>query len=482
MAGAPEPGGTTWSPVRRGRSRVAMAAGVLALLVAVLAGLALVDSFLMEAQPGSGPGSGGDSGGSGGSGTGGDGSGPSGGGIDCDRLLRILAIVFWSLVGISVALLVLAVGLRGRFGGRALTNPVAVAAWCALALAVVAGLAWLQVHASCHPPEPRERGEPDLPSCQEVAGWLFGAGAAAVVGTIALGLLARRRPPGQRMESGPGTAAVVAGFVAVSLLLGAAAVLSLCDPPSGETQQRDLPECHHIALGLAIAGGVLAVAGAGLLAWNRARRGRWLAGSGKAGMGLLVLGGLLLLAAVVLLWLCQSGGAASAGGGGDGGGDGGEGDPDVPEREVPEWNLLLWILGALLAVGLVVAAVRAWSRRGRGEAAEAGDAEEAEVPPAERQRLLAHLEAAPTSREAVIAAYRAFLAACTRRGMARRAWETPTEHARRAARRMRLPADEVAELVQSYQSARLGDQEPSDAQRRRAAELARSLDGGEGQP
>jgi hypothetical protein len=135
---------------------------------------------------------------------------------------------------------------------------------------------------------------------------------------------------------------------------------------------------------------------------------------------------------------------------------------------------LLVLAGALVAGALVVLLMRhrktLLSRTPKVPVAAAVQAQE-------RASLLKLLDNANLkSAEAVIAAYRGYLAWCTARGLAKAPEETPLEHALRVRKSYPVPEPLLRDFVAAYEVARLSTREPSPTERQAAVRFARDID------
>ena len=172
-----------------------------------------------------------------------------------------------------------------------------------------------------------------------------------------------------------------------------------------------------------------------------------------------------------------SGGGGQGGGPGGGGGSGGSGvgPPQVPIElgTIP----LVWVLvivGAIVVGALLILLLRhrkvVLSRSPKMPPA-------AQVQAAERANLLRMLDNANLrSAEAVIAAYRGFLAWCVQRGMAKSDEETPREHAERVRKAYPVPQAAMRAFIAAYEVARLSTREPTPSERQDAVRFARDID------
>ena len=147
-----------------------------------------------------------------------------------------------------------------------------------------------------------------------------------------------------------------------------------------------------------------------------------------------------------------------------------------PPPDEPTLDWLLWLLVVIVAGGLLVALVLMLARRrsGRGGKGASGGGLPVAVSPAERTRLAAILSQPNLgSRDAIVAAYRSYLAWSAEKGLARLETEAPHEHGRRVAASIGWGEDLVA-FVDAYQVARLADREPTKGERQTAETFAKS--------
>jgi hypothetical protein len=172
-----------------------------------------------------------------------------------------------------------------------------------------------------------------------------------------------------------------------------------------------------------------------------------------------------------------SGGGGAGGGSAGGGGSGGSGvgPPQVPLElgTIP----LVWVLvivGALVVGALLILLLR---HRKVVLARPPKVPPVAQVQAAERASLLKMLDNANLrSAEAVIAAYRGFLAWCVQRGFAKMDEETPREHAERVRQAYPVPPASMRAFIDAYEVARLSTREPTPAERQNAVRFARDID------
>lgn len=159
-------------------------------------------------------------------------------------------------------------------------------------------------------------------------------------------------------------------------------------------------------------------------------------------------------------------------GSGNQGSPGGSNAPDLVG--VPQISpvALLVIMGIAAVVVIIVLAVRG----GPKSFAMGGGAAQEVMVVEDRGSLLAMLGRKDLkSDDKVVAAYRAFLAWCSVRGVEKGLHETPHEHARRAVADLDLPENEVFGLAAAYSQTRLGDEAPPLGLRRQAIDFSRRM-------
>lgn len=178
----------------------------------------------------------------------------------------------------------------------------------------------------------------------------------------------------------------------------------------------------------------------------------------------------------------SGGGGGGPGGGGGGGpdfgggsGGGGVGPPQVPlELGTLPLVWVLVIVGALVGGALLYLLLK--HRRtilARGPRVP----QAAQVQAQERAQLLRMLDNANLrSAEAVIAAYRGFLAWCAPRGVEKAAEETPHEHAERVRKQYPVPERAMQAFIEAYEVARLSTRQPTPTERQAAVRFARDID------
>ncbi len=141
----------------------------------------------------------------------------------------------------------------------------------------------------------------------------------------------------------------------------------------------------------------------------------------------------------------SSGGSPGFGGGGGGGGATG---PPLPQVSPVA---LLVLLGMSALVTILVLAVRGRQEQARAAAMAMADIDGMGGMLKLFQQTDLH------SNDAVVKTYRRFLDHCLLHGAAKKANETPREHAQRAAHVLDMPYDEMAPLIEAYTHIRLAD-------------------------
>jgi uncharacterized protein DUF4129 len=172
-----------------------------------------------------------------------------------------------------------------------------------------------------------------------------------------------------------------------------------------------------------------------------------------------------------------SGGGGGGGGGGVGGGGGGAGSA-APVTLVFNPVALTWLLVAL-GVVLGLALLFYLLRRRKEEALSGGPV--APPPPdavhaSEREQLLRLLDRGGlASADAVVAAYRAFLAWAEARNLSKEPTETPAEHGRRVVKAFPIPVSAMDEFVRAYEIARLSGRQPTAEERGLAVRFSKDI-------
>jgi len=375
---------------------------------------------------------------------------------DCDGVVAFLRTVFLLGLAAGAALWTTAFLRRRRAGGRVFTTAWGIAGTIVLVVAAALGVAWGMVAYACDPPEPQEPDEVRFQTCDE-------------------------RVRDYRV-----------GFFVTAPLAVAAFVVAVARRGHHEGRTLTSPWGVFGIVGLVVAHGFLAAwlilaAICGLrfgCAWMedtaltytlvvaaatavttvvasvlRARsQGRFTAHptGAFAVLGMAMTGVGLFLYALALLF-CADGDPGGGGGGGDGG--------DVVVPELPRMALV-WLLVAVAVVVAVLLVIMLLRRRALVDSESASAPAPAGQDAGGLERILGG--DAPRSDDALVATYRSFLAWSARRGLARRPHETPTEHGRRVAASGDLPADRLMALIDAYEVVRLADRDPTADERRRA--------------
>jgi hypothetical protein len=171
-------------------------------------------------------------------------------------------------------------------------------------------------------------------------------------------------------------------------------------------------------------------------------------------------------------------GGGGGGGGGPGGGGGGGSGPVVPRPVAFNALPLSWvliILAAVLAVGILVLMLRRRPALGKGGVGP-GAPPDAEVSLEEKRRLARILaKRSLDSAEAIVAAYRVYLAWAAGNDLAKEPWETPTEHARRVTAKYDVDHDVMREFVAAYEVARMSSRTPTDKERELAIRFSKEI-------
>jgi hypothetical protein len=171
------------------------------------------------------------------------------------------------------------------------------------------------------------------------------------------------------------------------------------------------------------------------------------------------------------------GGGGGGGGSGPGGGSGGTGNVPAPRPVNFSPLPLTWvlvILAIVLAVAVLMLLLRRRQRLGPGGGAPTAPA--SEISPAEQYKLMQILDKRKlASREAIVAAYRVFLAWSAGHGLRKDPSETPAEHARRVRADFPVPERSMGEFIQAYEVARLSGREPTPEERRLAVQFSKEI-------
>lgn len=579
--GAAEPGGSAggFIPARDGidpRNAARIVLGLIAVTVAVLASLALLESFVLQPAPGQGPDEGAPR----------EEGGGNRGGVDvtCKEVADFLKWTTFLLGAASATLLGVGIARRHKNNGEVGSSAwgilsillfffalVALGAWritaslceeapscrratngtytaflllLTLTLASVAfgifrawqarknyfatgwgvlatvlylptilvGFTWYLIRLFC---------SPDL-SCAardeflDVLAWMFWLGLLGGLAAVAAGFVFHKKWKLGIFGSGWGVLAVKLVLLAAFSGYGWIYVDGLhilgCDPPPEELEIPDVPTCEEIrddlqdkiGLGMWILGGLLVVAiGAGIFV-HRERLKEFFRSPFAIAAYILV--GLLVLAFLGYLLvgsMCgqgegdqsgqdgsgagdtdQGGGTGSGSGPGTGGGGsdtgspggaGGTGPTTPVDISIDPRGFLWFVIALAVVLGLVllVSLLRKRQLGGFG-APPAAVPEQVEVKASETDQLLRMLDARNlTSTEAVIAAYRAFLAWGEGRGLGKHEEETPREHAHRVLGRFPVAEDTMDEFVTAYEVARLSAREPTPDERAKAVQFSK---------
>lgn len=370
-------------------------------------------------------------------------------GLSCNaraQLLHTLAWTFW--LGLAAA--VVAFGL-GIFVQREYKHGLWKSGWgilgvlCVL-MAVFAGAGWKYVDGlyipGCDPPRSDQPQEP--PTCakfrDDLQGKLGAAFLALVVGAVAGFVTAAvlRRPDWKRALSHWGA---VAGYILLGLAIIVGLLWLLAGGLCGQGKGQDRGQ-------------------GGQQGGSQGGGGGGQQGGGGGGQG------------------GQGGGAGSGGGSGSntGGGGGGTGtaNPLVIQFNPQALTWLLVAVGALLALGVLVYLLRRRRMEAIGVRGPAPPPDAVQA--SEREELLRLLDKGNlNSLEAVIAAYRAFLAWCETRGLHKEPTETPAEHGARVLQAFPVPRGAMDEFLRAYEVARLSGREPTPQERAKAVAFSKEI-------
>lgn len=457
--GPPKPGGGGWITVRPpldGPSRLRILVGTLAVVVAALSSLALLNLLVLEPVAGDGTGHvgddsgggpvggdagqpGGDAGGGDGNGTGGEPGQPRNPCTTAKSMTGGAAVTF---TVIALGLWVLSVWWRQSRQTRVM-NGWAITALVFTLVAVTLLFAWWLVVKICN------LDVFDLKACREIARSLLGAFVGFLV--PALGLVGyavvKKRQGGRFMGLWSG-AGFVFLYLAILAMVGWLVADDFCDrrfePPE------DIPDPDDP--GGDGGGGDAGGDGGG------GDQGDPGGDPGDPGGG--NTGG-------------DTGGGSQGQGGGTGGGTGGGGG-GMPTLQAPQVSpvMLLVLLGMAAAVVVIVLALR--TRHNQHMAIAAGAPEEVAVE--DRGTLLELLRRTDLrSDDRVVAAYRSYLSWATVRGVGKYPHETPREHGRRVTYELDLPWDQTEPLLEAYTHVRLGDQDLDEDLRRKAVAFAQGI-------
>lgn len=364
-----------------------------------------------------------------------------------DEFLATLATIFWlALVGAA-----LATGI-GIFVSKRFDHPVFKSGWGILAillalLAAFSGAGHMYVDGLYIPgcDEPPEFEEPEEKTCEEIRDDIRDriANAALIVLLIVIGLVITGMVLHRHDRSRFWTSVwAILAYVGLGLLLliGLAYLLagSLCDDGEPEGDEGE---------------------GSGDDDSGGGGNGGDNGGGGNPGNG-------------------NTGSGGPDSGRGGGGGGVGEANPVLTPVEIDPASLT-WVLVALLVViGLAALVVLLRYRRikeggdDHGPSPAAADAVQAK----ERRELMSLLVRGQLdSGEAVIAAYRSFVAWSAARGLGLQHNETPREHAVRVGAKYVIPAGSMRSFIAAYEVARLSQHLPTADERDQAVRFAKSL-------
>ncbi len=461
--GPPASGGGGWIAVRPpldGPSRLRILVGAVAVVVAALSSLALLNLLVVEPVVGQGPG---DDGGDVGGGTGpvdggrqgdpdpGGSEGTGDGGTPGERSNPCTTAKSWvggsamTFTVVSLALWVLSVWWRQSRQTRVM-NGWAITALVFTLVAATLLFAWWLVTKIC------ALDVFDLQACRDIAHSLRGAFFAFLLPGLGLvGYAVVKKRQGGRFFGLASGAGFVFLYIAVLALVGWLVADDFCDrrfEPPDELPDPDDADGDGD-------GGSDPDDGEG---GDGGDPGGSDPGGGDPGGGDPGTGG---------------GGDSRLGGGGgrSGGGSGGGGLPTLSAPQVSPVMLLV-LLGMAAAVVILVLAVR--TRRNQMVALAGGAPEEVAVE--DRGTLLSLLARTDLrSDDQVVAAYRSYLSWATVRGVGKYPHETPREHGQRVTYELDLPWDETEPLLEAYTHTRLGDEELDEALRRRAVAFAEGI-------
>lgn len=457
--GPPKPGGGGWIAVRPpldGPSRLRILVGTVAIVVAALSSLALLNLLVLEPVVGEGPGE--DGGDPGGGSFGdpqpdpgaGDGGGDQDGTGDQPGQRRNPCTTAKSLTGgsavtvtvISLGLWVLSVWWRQSRQTRVM-NGWAITALVFTLVAVTLLFAWWLVTKICN------LDVFDLKACRDIARSLLGAFIGFLVPAVGLiGLAVVKKRQGGRFFGLWSGAGFVFLYLAILAMVGWLVADDFCDrrfEPPEDVPDPDDPDGDG--------GGDDPGDGDG------GDGGDPGGDPGDPGGG--DPGG-------------NTGGGSSPGrGGGTGGGNGGGGG-GLPTFQAPQVSpvMLLVLLGMAAAVVIIVLALR--TRHNQRMDIAAGAPEEIAVE--DRSTLLELLRRTDLrSDDKVVAAYRSYLSWATVRGVGKYPHETPREHGQRVTYELDLPWDQTEPLLEAYTHVRLGDEDLDEELRRRAVAFAEGI-------
>lgn len=367
-----------------------------------------------------------------------------------DEFLATLAWVYWLSLIVALAAVAMGIFAKMRWGQGFFRSGWGVLVILLGLLSVFAGSGWLYVNdikiPGCDTLDPLEQPQTCEAMREDLQGglglmfWiLVGVGVAGLVTALALHR--------QKLKNAWGSPFAVLGYITLSaaLLVGLAWLLagSLCGQGDDENQGQ----------------------GDGDGGQNGDQQGGGDGGDGPSGGDP---GG-------------GQGGDPGTGGNqaGPGGGSGGLGDANpltTPLEFDPQ--MLTWLLVAfavLVGIALLVYLLRFRpGRDGKGIPTPAG-AENVQA--GDQKRLLGLLaQGQLESRDAVIAAYRAFLAWSVERGLAKEVQETPREHAERVRQAYPVVTQEsMRGFVRAYEVARLSPRDPTPDERAGAIRFSQEL-------
>lgn len=412
-----------------GPSRARIVLGTVAVLVAVLASLALLNVLLEEPLP-LGDDNGNEGGPSGGNpiptapsdpGTPTESGGQEGRSQDpCKRIEPPAKVVALTSTVIAMGLWVLAVWWRQKRQTRVM-NGWAIGALLVTLLAVTALFAWWIIHKVC------SLDVFDLNSCLEIAHSLRGAFFFFLVmaaGLIGFSVLRAKR--GQKFWSLYSIAGFVFVYLAILALVGWLVAEDMCDRQFKEPDLDDIKPPDN-------------------------------GDPGDPG------------SPSPPSTPPSNPGGNTGFGGGQGGGGGGGGGGAVPALPQVSPFALLVILGIAALVTVLVLAVKGRQDQQRAMAMAALDAG------GRAGMIRLFMDTDLDSNDGVVATYRRFLDQATLTGAAKKPHETPREHARRACKTMSLPFEEVEPLVDAYLHVRLAEGALPEERRTLAMSLARLI-------
>ncbi len=574
--GAGSGGSAPWVPARDRtdpRTAFRIAAGLFAVFVAILAVLALLNSFFIQPAPGPvGPTadpspSPGEQGGE--------------GDVDvtCQDVVDFLFWVFVGITGVTLVLLGLAVAFRNKNDGRILTSIwgilaviglffslLAAGAWrlvdwlcngaptCSdlidgfyvtflilitltvgsvifgiafahlrkisffrtglgvlgLVLylpALLTGVGWWVLRTFCNPDLWITRPCTYLQDTMSVLAWIFWLSLIGAIAALVVGILYWRQTKINAFRSGWAMLSIL--LVVLSIFSGAGWLgikaihdeIDLCNPPEEEeppetTEPPEPPQCEDILDRIATAfwilmGVVALLIIAGLIFNHKSARDFFTSVWAIIGYVVLAVAILVGLSYLIASSFCDGssdepgggGDGSGPGGGGGGGGGGGAGDQPITPVQFDALPLtwVLIILAVLLGAGLLLLLFRRRSALGR--AGPAGAPPEAEVPTDEMRKLREILDKRKLeSKDAVVAAYRVFLAWAAGQDLGKEPQQTPREHAGRVRAKFPVAEKPMQEFIDAYEVARLSNREPTAAQRKLAVKFSQEILGEGAQP